>query len=164
MMTSIFSAGNTYTYAAVRSLYGLSLEGRAPKFLRYTTKKGVPLWCFCVVMAFPFLSFLATSNGAESALSFISTLVTAGGPFAPFVANLFQSSLTAYYRYYRLHRHEYHVSPLPRRLQSPRVGSQILAVLWLLPAVLCLVWPLLVFTRYLILRLLCLSQRPTLVN
>lgn len=81
MLTSIFSAGNTYTYAAVRSLYGLALEGRAPKFLRYTTKKGVPLWCFCVVMAFPFLSFLATSNGAESALSFISVLVTAGGPF-----------------------------------------------------------------------------------
>ncbi len=40
MVTSIFSAGNTYTYCATRSLYGLALEGRAPKFLRYCTNGG----------------------------------------------------------------------------------------------------------------------------
>lgn len=34
MLTSIFSAGNTYTYCATRSLYSLALEGRAPRFLR----------------------------------------------------------------------------------------------------------------------------------
>ena len=34
LVTSIFSAGNTYTYCATRSLYGLALEGRAPRFLR----------------------------------------------------------------------------------------------------------------------------------
>jgi amino acid transporter len=50
LVTSIFSAGNTYTYCATRSLYGLALEGRAPKILRYCTKRGVPIWCFCVVM------------------------------------------------------------------------------------------------------------------
>merc|ERR1712000_599075 len=31
LVTSIFSAGNTYTYCATRTLYGLALEGRAPK-------------------------------------------------------------------------------------------------------------------------------------
>ena len=78
-MTSIFSAGNTYTYCAVRNLYGLALEGRAPSFLTYTTKKGVPLWCFCVVMAFPFLSFLGVSGGAAEALNWLVALTTAGG-------------------------------------------------------------------------------------
>jgi amino acid transporter len=50
LVTSIFSAGNSYTYCATRSLYGLALEGRAPKVLRHCTKNGVPIWCFCVVI------------------------------------------------------------------------------------------------------------------
>ena len=79
MMTSIFSAGNTYTYCATRTLYGLALEGRAPKFLRKCTKNGVPFYCFCIVICFPFLSFLAVSSGASKVLSWLVALVTAGG-------------------------------------------------------------------------------------
>jgi amino acid transporter len=79
LVTSIFSAGNTYTYCATRSLYGLALEGRAPKFLRYCTKRGVPVWCFCVVMIFPMLSFLQLGNGSAQVLKWLINLVTAGG-------------------------------------------------------------------------------------
>ena len=81
MMTSIFSAGNTYTYAAVRSLYGLSLEGRAPAFLRHCTAKGVPIWCFCVVMVFPFLSFLQVSKSSADVLLWLVAVITAGGMY-----------------------------------------------------------------------------------
>ena len=49
MVTSIFSAGNTYTYCATRTLYGLALEGRAPKIFRTCTKNGVPLYCVSLV-------------------------------------------------------------------------------------------------------------------
>ncbi|KAI0124023.1 AAT family amino acid transporter [Xylariales sp. AK1849] len=79
MLTSIFSAGNTYTYCATRSLYGLALEGRAPSFLRYCTKNGVPIFCFMVVMIFPFLSFLQLSNGSSKVLTWLVNLITAGG-------------------------------------------------------------------------------------
>ena len=79
LCTSIFSAGNTYTYCATRSLYGLALDGRAPKFLKYCTKRGVPLWCFCVVMIFPCLSFLQLGKGSQTVLSWLVNLVTAGG-------------------------------------------------------------------------------------
>ncbi|KAK3055611.1 hypothetical protein LTR09_003532 [Extremus antarcticus] len=79
LMTSIFSAGNTYTYAAVRSLYGLALEGRAPGFLTYCTKNGVPIWCFCVVMCFPFLSLLQVGKGSAVVLTWLVALITAGG-------------------------------------------------------------------------------------
>lgn len=79
MLTSIFSAGNTYTYAATRSLYGLALEGRAPKILRKTTRNGVPLYCFLVVMCFPFLSFLQLSSSSTTVLTWLTNLVTAGG-------------------------------------------------------------------------------------
>lgn len=79
MITSIFSAGNTYTYCATRNLYGLSLEGRAPKFLRKCTKSGVPIYCFVIVMCFPFLSFLSLSSGSNVVLSWLVNLITAGG-------------------------------------------------------------------------------------
>lgn len=79
MITSIFSAGNTYTYCATRNLYGLSLEGRAPKILQKCTKNGVPIYCFCIVMLFPFLSFLSLSSGSNVVLSWLVNLITAGG-------------------------------------------------------------------------------------
>ncbi|KAK4067949.1 hypothetical protein Trihar35433_6509 [Trichoderma harzianum] len=79
MMTSIFSAGNTYTYCATRSLYGLALEGRAPRFLRKCTSKGVPINAFLVVMCFPFLSFLQVGNGSAVVLDWLVSLITAGG-------------------------------------------------------------------------------------
>ncbi|RMZ76787.1 hypothetical protein DV737_g4673, partial [Chaetothyriales sp. CBS 132003] len=79
MVTSIFSAGNTYTYCATRSLYGLSLEGRAPKILRTCTRNGVPIYCFCIVICFPLLSFLSVANGSNKVLTWLVNLITAGG-------------------------------------------------------------------------------------
>lgn len=79
LCTSIFSAGNTYTYCASRTLYGLALEGRAPAFLRKCTKKGVPIYCFAVTLLFPLLSFLQVGNGSSIVLGWLINLVTAGG-------------------------------------------------------------------------------------
>ncbi|KAB8339341.1 hypothetical protein FH972_022274 [Carpinus fangiana] len=77
LVTSIFSAGNTYTYCATRSLYSLSIEGRAPKFLSKCTRSGVPIYCFAVTMLFPFLSFLQVSNSSAQVLTWLINLVTA---------------------------------------------------------------------------------------
>ncbi|KAF2708662.1 histidine permease [Pleomassaria siparia CBS 279.74] len=79
LVTSIFSAGNTYTYCATRSLYSLAIEGRAPKILRKCTKKGVPIYCFCITMLFPLLSFLSVSSGSAKVLTWLVNLITAGG-------------------------------------------------------------------------------------
>ena len=79
LITSIFSAGNTYTYCATRTLYSLAIEGRAPKILRKCTKNGVPIYCFVVVMIFPFLSFLQLSDSAAKVLTWLTNIITAGG-------------------------------------------------------------------------------------
>jgi amino acid transporter len=79
LITCIFSAGNAYTYCATRTLYGLALDGRAPKILRKCSRNGVPIYCFCVVMLFPFLSFLQVSNGSNKVLTWLVNLITAGG-------------------------------------------------------------------------------------
>lgn len=79
MITSIFSAGNTYVYASTRSLYGLALEGRAPKIFRKCLRNGVPVYAFLLVMCFPFLSFLSVSNSSNVVLTWLINLITAGG-------------------------------------------------------------------------------------
>lgn len=94
ILSSIFSAGNTLTYCATRSLYALALDGRAPSILRRTTKAGVPLYAFAVTMCFPFLSFLQTSNSAATVITWLVSLITAGA-----LINYLVMSIT-FLRYY----------------------------------------------------------------
>ncbi|BAE55145.1 unnamed protein product [Aspergillus oryzae RIB40] len=77
LITSVFSAGNTLTYCATRSLYGMALDGRAPKVLS-KTKNGVPIYAFLIVICFPFLSFLQLSDNSSQVLTWLVNLVTAG--------------------------------------------------------------------------------------
>ncbi|KXH66375.1 hypothetical protein CSAL01_07258 [Colletotrichum salicis] len=79
ILTSIFSAGNTYTYCATRALYSLSLEGRAPRFLRRCNKNGTPIYCFAIVMLFPMLSFLQVSSSSAVVITWLTALITGGG-------------------------------------------------------------------------------------
>lgn len=76
--TTIFAAGNTVLYSATRCLYGLSLEGRAPKFLQKVTKSGVPIHCFIVTLVFPLLSFLQVGSGTSAVLMWLINLTTGG--------------------------------------------------------------------------------------
>ncbi|KAK0369548.1 General amino acid permease AGP2-like protein 2 [Colletotrichum limetticola] len=78
LVTSIFSAGNTYVYCASRSLYSLALEGRAPAFLKICTKQGVPVYALALTMAFACLSFLQQGKQAARVLSILVNLVTGG--------------------------------------------------------------------------------------
>lgn len=77
ILTAAFSAGNSYVYCASRSLYGLALEGKAPKVLTRCTKQGVPHYCVCIVLVIALLSFLQLSNGSAKVLDWFINLVTA---------------------------------------------------------------------------------------
>jgi amino acid transporter len=77
VLSAAFSAGNSYVYCASRSLFGLALEGKAPAFLTYCTRRGVPVYCVAVVLAFALLSFLQVSNNAAVVLQWFVNLVTA---------------------------------------------------------------------------------------
>ncbi|KAH7376949.1 putative arginine permease [Plectosphaerella cucumerina] len=93
--TTIFAAGNTVLYSATRCLYGLALEGRAPKVLRKVNKSGVPIYCFLVTMIFPLLSLLQLSSGAAEVLTWLINLAT-GATLIYFI--------TALITYIRFHR------------------------------------------------------------
>ncbi|CAG7916439.1 unnamed protein product [Penicillium olsonii] len=76
LITTVFSAGNTYVYASSRSLYGLSLDGKAPRFLRRCTKRGVPIYCIAVSISFSLLSFLQLSNSSSSVLTMLINVLS----------------------------------------------------------------------------------------
>ncbi|KAH0596041.1 hypothetical protein MHUMG1_05900 [Metarhizium humberi] len=77
VLTAAFSAGNSYVYCASRSLYGLALEGKAPRFMTRCTRKGVPIYCVCFVLLFALLAFLQLSENAAVVLDWLVSLVTA---------------------------------------------------------------------------------------
>lgn len=75
VLTAAFSAGNSYVYCASRSLYGLALDGKAPRFLTKCTKSGVPIYCVGIVLLIALLSFLQVSNSAVVVLNWFVGLV-----------------------------------------------------------------------------------------
>ncbi|KAF2869802.1 amino acid permease/ SLC12A domain-containing protein [Massariosphaeria phaeospora] len=77
VLASAFSAGNSYVYCASRSLFGLALEGKAPKFLTKCTKSGVPIYCVGIVLLIALLSFLQLSENSAIVLQWFVSLVTA---------------------------------------------------------------------------------------
>jgi len=77
VLTSAFSAGNSYVYCASRSLYGLALEGKAPKIFTKCTKNGVPYYCVLIVLCIALLAFLQVSANAAVVLQWFVNLVTA---------------------------------------------------------------------------------------
>ncbi|OVF10455.1 putative amino acid permease [Clavispora lusitaniae] len=75
-MTSAFSAGNSYTYCSSRTLYALSLKGFAPKFFSRCTKKGVPIYCVFVALAFALASLMQLASTGNKVLNYTVSLST----------------------------------------------------------------------------------------
>lgn len=75
VLTSALSAGNSYVYCASRSLYGMALEGKAPKFMTRCTKNGVPIYCVVATLLIALLAFLQVSNNAAIVLQWFVSLV-----------------------------------------------------------------------------------------
>ncbi|KAI9933592.1 hypothetical protein MW887_008065 [Aspergillus wentii] len=58
IMTSVFSAGNNVVFSATRTLYGMSLEGKAPKLFSRCSSAGLPYNAVIAAMSFCVLGFL----------------------------------------------------------------------------------------------------------
>jgi amino acid transporter len=77
VLASAFSAGNSYMYCATRSLFGLALEGKAPKIFAKANRAGVPYYCVTAVLAICLLAFLSVSSGSAKVLGWFVSLITA---------------------------------------------------------------------------------------
>lgn len=66
VLTAVLSAANSGLYAATRMMWSLGNEGTLPKFIAYTTRKGVPFIALCLSMVGGLLALLASVVSAES--------------------------------------------------------------------------------------------------
>lgn len=76
ILTSAFSAGNSYTYCSSRTLYALSKKGLVPRFFSYCTKSGVPIYCVAVSCCFSLLSLMQLGSSGQKVLNFMVSLCT----------------------------------------------------------------------------------------
>lgn len=63
ILTAVLSCGNTGLYAGSRMLYAMAQEGKAPHFLTYTNKRGVPHIAVLMTALVGMLAFLTSNYG-----------------------------------------------------------------------------------------------------
>lgn len=83
ILTSAWSAGNSYLYVASRTLLGMAIDGQAPQIFTRVNKYGVPVYSVGFTSLFGFLAYLSLgSGGAGQAFNWLLNLSTVAGLFA----------------------------------------------------------------------------------
>jgi amino acid transporter len=73
VLTSAWSAGNSFFYSSTRVLYATALDGKAPRFLTYE-KFGVPYACVAITAGLSCLVYLNVSSSSSEVFFWISNL------------------------------------------------------------------------------------------
>ncbi|EGX88743.1 amino acid/polyamine transporter I [Cordyceps militaris CM01] len=77
VVTSAWSAANSAMLVGTRTLYGLALDGHAPRFFTWTNRFGVPWTCVAAVAVPLPLGFMTLSAGAAAVFGWLQDLVAA---------------------------------------------------------------------------------------
>lgn len=79
ILTSAWSSGNSFLYAASRMLYGMACSGDAPRIFSRCARNGVP--CYAVLASFclGFLAFLNVSNAGGQVFNWLTSIVVGNG-------------------------------------------------------------------------------------
>lgn len=75
----VFSACNSDLYTASRTIYSLAREGKAPRFLAYTDKRGVPVYSLALSALFSLLAFMNVAENSTVVFGYFVNLVTIFG-------------------------------------------------------------------------------------
>ncbi|TXT07410.1 hypothetical protein VHUM_03130 [Vanrija humicola] len=79
LLTSAWSAASSDLFTSSRALYGLAQAGQAPSFLRYTTKRGLPLYCVAISALFGALAYMSLGETAGIAFGYLANMTAAAG-------------------------------------------------------------------------------------
>ncbi|ORX38991.1 amino acid transporter [Kockovaella imperatae] len=82
ILTSAFSSGNSCTFLASRTMYGLALDGFAPSVFLRVSRWGVPYVCVFVSSLFGSLAYLSLGATAMQAFGWLVNIVTTAGLIA----------------------------------------------------------------------------------
>ncbi|KAF9232411.1 amino acid permease/ SLC12A domain-containing protein [Melanogaster broomeanus] len=81
VLTSAFSAANSFLFYSSRIIYGLALRGQAPGFLSHCTKNGLPIAAALFSSLFAFLSLMNVSTGPATVFNWLANLAAVAGLF-----------------------------------------------------------------------------------
>ncbi|VUC24931.1 unnamed protein product [Clonostachys rosea] len=82
ILTSAWSAGNSFLYSGSRILYSLSLSGQAPKIFSRTNAKGVPWIAVLATWTIGLLAFLNVSPDGAKVFNWFMNISTISGYIA----------------------------------------------------------------------------------
>ena len=82
VLTSAWSAGNSFLYSGSRVLYSMALSNQAPKWFRITNKYGVPWVAVLFTWSFGLLAFLNVSNSGATVFNWFVNISTISGYIA----------------------------------------------------------------------------------
>lgn len=78
VMTSAWSCGNGFCYAATRCAYSASLAGYLPRFFSKCLKNGAPIYCVVGSVLIGMLSFLSVGRSTAEVFNWFINLATTG--------------------------------------------------------------------------------------
>ncbi|BGP19354.1 hypothetical protein JCM10213_006860 [Rhodosporidiobolus nylandii] len=79
ILVAAFSAGNSDLYAASRTLYGLAVDGQAPRIFAKCTKNGLPFWAVAATSLWSFLAYMCVSTGGNDAFNYLVAISSVTG-------------------------------------------------------------------------------------
>lgn len=68
ILLSVISVANSCTFGSTRTMQALAACGMGPQWLSYVDKKGRPVWCVLIQIAFGFLAYVGEAPGASTQL------------------------------------------------------------------------------------------------
>ncbi|KAA8645421.1 hypothetical protein EYZ11_011801 [Aspergillus tanneri] len=79
ILTSAWSAGNSFLYMSSRSLYSLAISGNAPRVFKACNRWGVPYLAVGASSLFSLLSYLAINNGSNTVFNWLINFTNTSG-------------------------------------------------------------------------------------
>lgn len=81
ILTSAWSCGNSFMFAASRNLYALAITGSAPKIFAKCSKRGIPLYAVTAVFLITTLSFMVVSENSAQVFEWFMNVTTLSSLF-----------------------------------------------------------------------------------
>ncbi len=82
ILTSAWSSGNSFLYAASRTAYSLAMRGQGPKILTTCNRFGTPVYCVGLTSCLCFLSYLNVSSSSATVFNWFTNITTISGYIA----------------------------------------------------------------------------------
>ncbi|GAB1198680.1 hypothetical protein APSETT444_008008 [Aspergillus pseudonomiae] len=79
ILTSAWSAGNSFLYMSSRSLYSLAVSGNAPSIFKACNRWGVPYYAVGVSSLFLFLAYLSVGSGSNTVFNWLINFTNTSG-------------------------------------------------------------------------------------